>query len=533
METTVAIKKPSLVIKSSIKPEYESILSDDALCFIEKLERKFRDTRQMILENRISVQEKIDSGILPNFLPETQKIRLDDWKVNPMPDDLLDRRVEITGPVERKMIINALNSGVKVFMADFEDSNSPTWDNIMMGQINLRDAVNKSITFTNSHNNKFYQLHDSIATLMVRPRGWHLHEKNVELDGMPISASIFDFGLFFYHNARTQIANGTGPYFYLPKLEHHDEAQLWNNIFIMAQNELSVPIGTIKATVLIETILAAFQMDEILYALKEHSAGLNCGRWDYIFSFIKKFKNNSDFVLPDRSEVTMDRHFLKSYVELLIHTCHKRGAHAMGGMAAQIPIKNDEEANTAALTKVKIDKKREANAGHDGTWIAHPGLAPIALNAFDTVMIGDNQINKELTACMVSQQDLLKVPTGEITESGVRENIRVGVQYVEAWLNGNGCVPLYNLMEDAATAEISRSQLWQWLKHEKEMSSGIKIDSNYYNEIMMEELKLIKEMYGEDYFNNRKFSLASDMFLSMITGEILDEFLTLPAYKYI
>ena len=340
MKITSKRKKTSLIITAPICPEYESILTNDALCFIEKLELNFRKTRQTLLNNREEVQSKIDSGNIPDFLSETEQIRFKDWKINPIPDDLLDRRVEITGPVDRKMIINALNSGVKVFMADFEDSNSPTWNNIISGQINLRDAINRTITFTNPHNNKFYHLNDNTATLMVRPRGWHLYEKNVTLDGMPVSASIFDFGLFFYHNAKQQITNRTGPYFYLPKLEHHSEAKLWNDIFIMAQNEFDIPIGTIKATVLIETILAAFQMDEILYALKEHSAGLNCGRWDYIFSFIKKFKNNPNFVLPDRSEVTMGRHFLKSYVKLLIHTCHKRGAHAMGGMAAQIPIKN-------------------------------------------------------------------------------------------------------------------------------------------------------------------------------------------------
>ena len=533
METTIDKKKSSLIIKSPIETHYESILSNDALCFIEKLERAFRNRRKIILKNRVNMQQKIDTGIMPNFLSETEHIRSGNWKVSSLPKDLLDRRVEITGPVERKMVINALNSGVKVFMADFEDSNCPTWNNIISGQINLRDAVNKTITFTNPHNDKFYELNDSIATLMVRPRGWHLYEKNVELDGIPISASIFDFGLFFYHNVRVQLSNGTGPYFYLPKLEHHDEAKLWNDIFIMAQNELNIPIGTIKATVLIETILAAFQMDEILYELKDHSAGLNCGRWDYIFSFIKKFKNNKEFVLPDRSEVTMDRHFLKSYVELLINTCHKRGVHAMGGMAAQIPIKNDEQANIAALNKVEIDKKREANAGHDGTWVAHPGLASIALDAFNEVMLGDNQINKELIPCTISQEDLLKVPSGKITELGVRENIRVGVQYLEAWLSGNGCVPLYNLMEDAATAEISRSQLWQWLKHEKEMDSRVTISSNYYKEVMFEELKKIKAVYGEDYYNNRKFTLASEMFLDMVSGETLDEFLTLPAYKHI
>ena len=533
METTTDIKQTSLMVKPDIKPEYQNILSNDAMCFIEKLERKFRARRENLLNNRQVVQKNIDNGWLPDFLSETEDIRSADWKVYPAPSDLQDRRVEITGPVERKMIINALNSGVKVFMADFEDSNSPTWDNIILGQINLKDAVDKSITFTNPHNDKFYQLNDTIATLMVRPRGWHLYEKNVELDGLPISASIFDFGLFFYHNAKTQIENGTGPYFYLPKLENYEEAKLWNDIFIMAQNEFDIPIGTIKATVLIETILAAFQMDEILYSLKEHSAGLNCGRWDYIFSFIKKFKNNAAFVLPDRSEVTMGRHFLKSYVELLIHTCHKRGIHAMGGMAAQIPIKNDHDANMTALKKVEVDKKREAAAGHDGTWIAHPGLAPIALNAFNNVMSGANQISKELAPCTISQADLLKVPLGKITEEGVRENIRVGVQYLEAWLNGNGCVPLYNLMEDAATAEISRSQLWQWLKHNKEMTNGLNINSDYYQQIMNEELDKIKNIYGEATYNNKKFNKASSMFLEMISGENLDEFLTLPAYKYI
>ena len=533
MKITTKRKKNSLIITAPISPEYESILTNDALCFIEKLELKFRKTRQTLLSDREKNQSKIDSGDIPDFLSETKQIRFKDWKINPIPDDLLDRRVEITGPVDRKMIINALNSGVKVFMADFEDSNSPTWNNIISGQINLRDAINKTITFTNPHNNKFYHLNDKIATLMVRPRGWHLYEKNVTLDGTPVSASIFDFGLFFYHNAKQQIANSTGPYFYLPKLEHHSEAKLWNDIFIMAQNEFNIPIGTIKATVLIETILAAFQMDEILYALKEHSAGLNCGRWDYIFSFIKKFKNNPDFVLPDRSEVTMGRHFLKSYVKLLIHTCHKRGAHAMGGMAAQIPIKNDNEANLIALNKVKIDKKREANAGHDGTWIAHPGLSPIATEAFNKVMKGPNQIEKNIGLCEISQKDLLKVPTGSITEEGVRENIRVGVQYLEAWLNGNGCVPLYNLMEDAATAEISRSQLWQWLKHKKELFNGIQITSEYYRKIMGEELNKIKNIYGEEIYNNKNFNQASEIFLDMILGEKLDEFLTLPAYKHI
>ena len=531
MESATDIQKSSLVIKGSIHSDYESILSNGALCFIEKLERKFRSRRENILLNRLDAQQKIDQGVYPDFLVETENIRSADWQIGTIPDDLLDRRVEITGPVSRKMIINALNSGVKVFMADFEDSNSPTWNNIMDGQINLRDAVNKSITFTNAHNNKFYKLNDSIATLMVRPRGWHLYEKNIELDNVPISASILDFGLFFYHNAKEQISNGSGPYFYLPKLEHYKEAELWNDVFIMAQEELNIPVGTIKATVLIETILAAFQMDEILYALKEHSAGLNCGRWDYIFSFIKKFKNNPDFVLPDRSEVTMGRHFLKSYVELLIHTCHKRGAHAMGGMAAQIPIKNDEEANSIAMNKVKKDKKREADSGHDGTWIAHPGLAPIALDAF-SIMREANQIDKAIDNPNISQTDLLKVPEGDITYIGVRENIKVGIQYVEAWLRGNGCVPLYNLMEDAATAEISRAQLWQWM-HNNVKIEGEEFTQKIFDDFVIDECNKIKEEIGEDRFNNGKFDLATDLFLTMIKKDEFDEFLTLPAYDFI
>jgi len=379
-------------ILGCINEDQEGILTPEALEFVSHLHKKFNPTRLALLENRKIRQAEIDSGIMPSFLPETESIRKDDWKTAPIPEDLLDRRVEITGPVDRKMIINALNSGVRVFMADFEDSNSPTWENILNGQINLKDAVKGTISFTNPHG-KHYQLNEETSTLMVRPRGWHLNEKNVTVNGEVISASIFDFALYFFHNVNALIASGTGPYFYLPKLESHLEARLWNDVFNLAQDELGIPRGTIKATVLIETILAAFEMDEILYELREHSAGLNCGRWDYIFSFIKKFRNHADFVLPDRSEITMDRHFLKSYVNLLVQTCHKRGAHAMGGMAAQIPIKNDAEANEQALGKVRDDKEREAQAGHDGTWVAHPGLAPIALDAFNAVMPESNQLH--------------------------------------------------------------------------------------------------------------------------------------------
>ena len=511
----------------------DKILTQDALDFIFSLEDKFGVRRLKLLNDRKCKQNAIDNACKIDFLKETEYVRNSEWKIAKIPHDLLDRRVEITGPVDRKMIINALNANVKVFMADFEDSNSPTWDNIVNGQINLMDAINKTINYTNPKNKKYYTLNDKIATLMVRPRGWHLEEKNISLNGKFISASIFDFGMYFYHNAQTLIDNGTSPYFYLPKLESHLEARLWNDIFVEAQNLLNIPLKTIKATVLIETILAAFEMDEILYELRNHSAGLNCGRWDYIFSFIKKFKNNSNYILPDRSEVTMGRHFLNSYVRLLVYTCHKRGAHAMGGMAAQIPIKNDESANNNAMNMVEKDKKREATSGHDGTWIAHPGLADIAFNAFNEVMPESNQINKENSNPNITRADLLKVPEGSITEKGLRHNIKVGVQYLEAWLKGNGCVPLYNLMEDAATAEISRAQLWQWIKHEVNLSSGDKITIDIVNKIFDEELAVIKNEIGSERFESGKFELATDLFKEMINSDNFDEFLTLPAYKHI
>ena len=519
-------------ILGCINEDQEGILTPEALEFVSHFHKKFNPTRLALLENRKIRQAEIDSGIMPSFLPETESIRKDDWKTAPIPEDLLDRRVEITGPVDRKMIINALNSGVRVFMADFEDSNSPTWENILNGQINLKDAVKGTISFTNPHG-KHYQLNEETATLMVRPRGWHLNEKNVTVNGEVISASIFDFALYFFHNVNALIASGTGPYFYLPKLESHLEARLWNDVFNLAQDELGIPRGTIKATVLIETILAAFEMDEILYELREHSAGLNCGRWDYIFSFIKKFRNHADFVLPDRSEITMDRHFLKSYVNLLVQTCHKRGAHAMGGMAAQIPIKNDAEANEQALGKVRDDKEREAQAGHDGTWVAHPGLAPIALDAFNAVMPESNQLHNLRKDVDVTADDLLEVPTGKITESGGRANIRVVVQYLEAWLLGNGCVPLYHLMEDAATAEISRAQLWQWIHHEAVLDDGSQITTHQFDEWLMEELEVIKSELGEKRYDAGRFEDASSLFSEMIKKDEFDEFLTLPAYNYI
>ena len=513
-----------------LQGQQKEILTPEALEFAVLLHQTFNSTRLDLMQDRKNRQSEINVGYTPDFLTETEHIRRGDWKIAAVPEDLQDRRVEITGPVDRKMIINGLNSAVKVFMADFEDSNSPTWDNVINGQIHLRDAINNSISFTNP-NGKHYVLNKETATLMVRPRGWHLNEKHVYVDGESFSASIFDFALYFYHNANALIDSGSGPYFYLPKIESHLKARLWNNIFNFSQDELGIPRGTIKATVLIETILAAFEMDEILYELREHSAGLNCGRWDYIFSFIKKFRTHENFVLPDRSFVTMDCHFLKSYVNLLVQTCHKRGAHAMGGMAAQIPIKNDPYANEKALCKVQADKEREAHAGHDGTWIAHPGLASIAMDAFNLVMPDSNQFHIMKEDVVISAEDLLKVPKGDITEDGVRSNIRVGIQYVEAWLLGNGCVPLYHLMEDAATAEISRAQLWQWIHHNANLNDGRKITVDNFDKWLVEELIVIESEIGTKRFNSGRFHEASNLFSEMIKKEVFDEFLTIPAYE--
>jgi malate synthase len=458
-------------------------------------------------------------------------VRSGDWRIADVPSDLIDRRLEITGPVDRKMVINALNAPVRCFMADFEDSCSPTWDNIIRGQVNLADAIRRTISFEDGATGKVYRLNDKTATLIVRPRGWHLPEKHVRINGEPVSGSLFDFALFLANNHEALARRGSGPYFYLPKMESHLEARLWNDVFLAAQEALGLPRGTIKATVLIETILAAFEMDEILFELREHSAGLNCGRWDYIFSFIKKFRNRPDCVLPDRGTVTMDRHFLKSYVELLIKTCHRRGAHAMGGMAAQIPIRDDPAANEAAMARVRADKLREAHAGHDGTWIAHPGLAPIALAAFDSVMKGPNQLGVSRADVNVGELDLLKVPDGEITEAGLRGCIRVGVQYLEAWLRGNGCVPLYHLMEDAATAEICRAQLWQWLRHGAHTGDGQPITVERFDRLMSSELDRIHSEVGAARLTGGVFPTAARLFEQMTKAEVFDEFLTLPAYE--
>jgi malate synthase len=502
-------------------PTQAAILTPEARAFLTKLAKAFEPRRQQLLARRKELQRKLDAGWVPDFLPETAEIRKAEWKVAAIPKDLTDRRVEITGPVDRKMVINALNSGANVFMADFEDSNSPTWSNNIEGQQNLRDAVRGTIQFV-SPEGKRYELGKKLATLVVRPRGWHLDEKHFLVDGQPISASLFDFGLFFFHNAAALMEKGTGPYFYLPKMESHLEARLWNDVFFMAQNELRIPRGTIRATVLIETILAAFEMDEILYELREHSAGLNCGRWDYIFSFIKKFRSRPDFVLPDRSLVTMERHFLSSYVELLIQTCHRRGIHAMGGMAAQIPIRTDAAANEQALEKVRADKLREVRAGHDGTWVAHPGLVPVAKEIFDKYMPEPNQIQKARTDRAITAKDLLEVPTGEITEKGLRWNVDVGLQYLASWLRGSGCVPIYNLMEDAATAEICRAQVWQWVRHGAKMSDGKTVTEPMVKEIIRERAAELGKDGG--------MQKAAQLLESLMTGREFPEFLTLASY---
>ncbi len=524
-------KMAGIQVLGTMKPGFEEILTPEALAFLADLERRFGAERRRLLERRVAVQAWLDAGNKPDFLPETQAIRDGDWTVAPLPPDLLDRRVEITGPVDRKMIINALNAPVKVFMADFEDASTPTWANMLDGQINLRDAIRRTISYTDPASGKAYALKDKVAVLMVRPRGWHLVEKYLLVDGRPMSGSLFDFGLYFFHNAKELLARGSGPYFYLPKMESHLEARLWNQVFVHAQQVLGLPQGTIKATVLIETILASFEMDEILYELRDHSAGLNCGRWDYIFSFIKKFRNDPKAVMPDRASVTMTSHFLRSYSQLVIKTCHRRKVHAMGGMAAQIPIKDDPAANEAAMEKVRADKKREAGDGHDGTWVAHPGLAPIAQAEFDAVMVEANQIARQRQDVHVTAADLLAVPTGAITEGGLRQNVSVGIGYIEAWLRGLGCVPLHNLMEDAATAEISRAQVWQWVKHGARLSDGRPVTADLVRAVMAEELAKMEAAIGADRFAAGKYAEAAALFDRLVTADQFEEFLTLPAYE--
>ena len=519
--TEFAVITTDIDVRAEVRPEWEEILSDEALGFAAALHKEFEPRRRELLAAREARKERLDAGELPDFLSDTREIRESDWTVAPIPRDLLDRRVEITGPVDRKMIINALNSGANVFMADFEDANSPTWANCVEGQLNLRDAVRRTISFDSGK--KQYRLNDTTATLLVRPRGWHLDEAHVHVDGEPISASIFDFALYFFHNAKEALARGTGPYFYLPKIESHLEARLWNDIFVRAQEEVGVPHGSIRATVLIETILASFEMHEILWELRDHSAGLNCGRWDYIFSFIKKFRARRDFITPDRGSITMDRAFLAAYVDLLIQTCHRRGIHAMGGMAAQIPIKDDPAANEAATLKVEADKLREVRAGHDGTWVAHPGLVATAKNVFDQHMPEPNQIGRKREDVNITRGDLLRLPEGVVTERGIRQNVNVGILYVAAWLGGSGAVPLYNLMEDAATAEISRTQLWQWVHHGARLDDGRTVDAKLYERIRDEEVASMEA--------NDRVTRAARIFDRLILANELADFLTLPAYE--
>ena len=517
----------ALTVLTAAPEGAEKVLSRDALGFLETLCRQFNPRREELLAARAERQKAFDRGEMPDFLPSATAIRGGDWKVASTPNDLQKRHVEITGPVERKMMINALNSGADIFMADFEDSLSPSWRNVMLGQQNCIDAVRRTITF--EQGGKSYKLNEKTAVLLVRPRGWHLPEKHLTLDGKPISASLADFGLYFFHNARELLNRGTGPYFYLPKMESHLEARLWNDVFLAAQEALKIPKGTIRATMLIETLPAAFEMEEMLYELRDHASGLNAGRWDYMFSFIKKLRANPAYVLPDRAQVVMGKAFLRAYSLLLIKTCHRRGAFAMGGMAAQIPNRKDAAANEAALARVRADKEREAGDGHDGTWVAHPDLVPVAQAVFDRLMPQPNQLERLREDVEIGQRELLEVHTGTKTEAGLRENIRVGVQYIEAWLRGKGAVPLYNLMEDAATAEISRAQVWQWVHYGITLAEGEKATPQLLNRLIDEEMARLRQELGPAAFNQGRFQQAVGLFRELSLSEDFEEFLTLPA----
>ena len=515
-----------------VEPEWRVVLSADAVAFVNELARRFGPRVAELLERRERRQAELDGGALPDFLPDTTAIREGDWKVAPIPDDLLDRRVEITGPTDRKMVINALNSGARVFMADCEDSLCPSWQNVVQGQLNLRDAVRRTIRFE-SPEGKQYKLGDKPAVLLVRPRGWHLPEKHWLLDGQPIPGAFVDFGLYLFHNAAELQARGSGPYFYLPKLESHLEARLWAEVFAFAEQKIGIALGTIRATVLIETILAAFEMDEILWELRDYMAGLNCGRWDYIFSYIKKFSRRPDFVLPDRNQVTMTSHFLHSYSLLVIKTCHRRGAFAMGGMAAQIPIKGDPAANERAIGKVREDKQREAGDGHDGTWVAHPGLVPLATEIFDRLMPTPNNLHRLRDDVHVSAADLLEVPKGTITEAGLRNDVDVSIRYMASWLGGNGCVPIHNLMEDAATAEIARAQLWQWVRHGSQLDDRRSVTLDLVRSVTREVLTEIRAEVGESAFADGHYERAARLVDELTAKRDFETFLTLTAYREI
>lgn len=519
-------------VKGCVPDEYAAILTDQALLFLADLERRFGPTRKTLLEDRKLAQLRYDDGELPDFPPETAHVRKSVWEVAPTPAALQDRRVEITGPVDRKMMINALNCGAKMFMADFEDASSPTFANMMDGQQNMHDYARGTLSLTTEK--KSYTLNEETATMLVRPRGWHLTEANITVDDQPMSASLVDFGLHIFHNGKLLAEDERGPFYYLPKLETYQEARLWNDVFNFSQAALGIPHGTIKCTVLIETLPAAFQMDEILHELQHHITGLNCGRWDYIFSYIKTLKNHKKYMLPDRAEVGMDRAFLKAYSMLLIETCHRRRAHAMGGMAAQIPVKNDEAANAAAFDKVRADKKREVEQGHDGTWVAHPDLVPVAMDVFDAAMPRANQILAQRQMPRITAESLLSPHKGKVTEAGIRTNISVGIQYIAAWLSGRGALPIDNLMEDAATAEISRSQIWQWIRHgaEAEMADGSTetVTSALYRRIKEEEVAALKDQIGADAFVAGRFPEAAKLFTETATSADLPNFLTLTAY---
>ncbi len=522
-----------LQFSKDVTQYYPEVLTDEAMEFLIELHKKFNGQRLELLEKRKNQQAYFDKGGFPEFPSETKSIRDGDWVAGSIPEDLLDRRVEITGPVDRKMVINALNSGAKTFMADFEDSNSPTWSNTIEGQYNLIDANKRTISLFDVKKEKTYKLNDALAVLLVRPRGLHLNERHILINNEETSASLTDFGLYVFHNTKTMMRNHTAPYFYLPKLEHYLEARWWNDVFTFAQDYLKVPKGTFKATVLVETITASFQLDEIIYELKDHIVGLNCGRWDYIFSYIKKFRNHPNFVVPNRDQVTMTTPFMDAYSKLVIQRCHKRGILAIGGMAAQIPIKNDEAANTLAIEKVRKDKEREVKNGHDGTWVAHPGLVAVAMAEFNKYMTTPNQLHVTRDDVQITAADLVEIPQGTVTEAGIRKNINVGILYTEAWLRGNGAVALYNLMEDAATAEISRTQLWQWLKNEVKLEDGQKFNIKLYHEIFDNEVEKIITEFGEVNIKNGKFKLAFNLFNNLVLSEKFEEFLTLPAYQYL
>jgi malate synthase len=517
-------------ITAPISDEFSKILTPEALRFVKILHKELSDARKMLLMKREERQTQIDAGVLPDFPPGRDSLVAVNWMVSPSPIDLRRRRVEITGPAgDRKMVINALNSGADVYMADLEDSLSPTWNEVIQGQINLRDAVDRSIKFESAEG-KTYKLNEKVATLIVRPRGLHLLEEHVRIDDEPVAASFFDFALYFHQNARALRMKGSGPYFYIPKMESAIEARLWNRMFTLAEEYLVIPTGSIKATALIETLPAAFEMDAILYNLKDHIVGLNCGRWDYIFSYIKKLRNHPQFVLPDRAQVTMDKAFLAAYVDLLIKTCHRHGAYAMGGMSAYIPVRGDETANAVAFQKVRADKEREVRLGHDGTWVAHPGLVPLAMEVFDAGMNGPNQLNVLREDANVSRDDLLRVPEGQITEVGVRADISIALQYLGSWLSGRGCVPINNLMEDAATAEISRAQLWQWIKHGAALTDGRKVTLEMVKPMIAEEVSRLSAKAKADGSPSR-VELAGELLGSLVEAQTFPPFLTIPAYR--